>query len=267
MCDEHVFTARSSQAMPESGVKATVGSLSLSASGLLSAVSRFFHFSVCPFCSAVFVWKPSPPRACVSRSLLGQYLPLPPHSGPGSHSPCSAPGRSPTCSPQSCCHLPGHHLPLVPRACLLVTRQRGKRGRKESPKWWSPHLGLSSSHPSSPRAWLPAHLPLGGPELGDRCFREEEKNDEGWQGLKSHLHSLPPVPAGLLNLKMWIKTCEHCRGEESLPTLGPTTHCRKGSVWKRRASSCKLRAGIAVCKPEGNWAAAGIPGPHLPFLM
>ena len=42
MCDEHVFTARSSQAMPKSGVKATVGSLSLGASGLLSAVSHFF---------------------------------------------------------------------------------------------------------------------------------------------------------------------------------------------------------------------------------
>lgn len=105
MCDKHVFTAWSSQAMPESGVKATVGSLSLCASGLLSAVSRFFPL-LCPFCSAVFVWKPSPPHACVSRSLLGQRLPLPPHSGPGPHSPCSAPTRSPTCSPRICFHLP-----------------------------------------------------------------------------------------------------------------------------------------------------------------
>ena len=103
MCDEHVFTARSSQAMPKSGVKATVGSLSLGASGLLSTVSRFFPL-LCPFCSAVLVRKPSPP--CAHVSLLGQRLPLPPHSGPGLHSPCSAPGRSLTCSPRSCFHLP-----------------------------------------------------------------------------------------------------------------------------------------------------------------
>lgn len=255
--------------MPESGVKATVDSLSLGASGLLSAVSSFFPLlclSLLLGCIRMEAF--TSPRLCVQ---------VPAGAAPSPSFSLRPRATLPLlCSPEKPHLQPPELFPSPPAttcpflyhgpASWRPGREESEGGRKALSG--GPHIwGSPPSHPSLPRAWLPAHLPLGGPELGDRCFREGKKNDEGWQGLKSHLHSLPPVPAGLLNLKMWIKTCEHCRGEESLPTLGPTTHCRKGSVWKRRASSYKLRAGIAVCKPEGNWAAAGIPGPHLPFLM
>lgn len=79
---------------------------------------------------------------------------------------------------------------------------------------------LSLPAPSFGLAWLPDHLPLGelSLEAGDS---EKKTNDEGWQGLKSHLDSLPPMqhvrdfsPPGLLDERQEPKP-EGCRGKES----------------------------------------------------
>lgn len=171
MCDEHVFTARSSQAMPESGIKATVGSLSLSASGLLSAVSRFFPLlclSLLLGCTRMEAL--TSPRPCVTAG-----------AAPSPSSSLRPRAALPLLCSQEKPHLqplisPGHHPPLLvppslPPGC--PGREECRGGRKALTG--GPHIwGSPPSHPSLPCAWLPAHLPLGGPELGDRCFREKK---------------------------------------------------------------------------------------------
>ena len=174
MCDEHVFTAWSSQVMPKSGVKATVGSLSLGASGLLSAVSRFFPL----FCLSLLL-------GCTRTEALTSLRPrVTAGAAPSPSSSLRPRAALPLLSSWEKPHLqPPELLPSPPTTTCpflchgpasQVTRQRRTQGRKESPNWWSPHLGLSSLPPQFTLC-LAARLPPGGPEFGDRCFREERK--------------------------------------------------------------------------------------------
>lgn len=147
MCDEHVFTAWSSQVMPKSGVKATVGSLSLGASGLLSAVSRFFPL----FCLSLLL-------GCTRTEALTSLRPrVTAGAAPSPSSSLRPRAALPLLSSREKPHLqPPELLPSPPTTTCpflchgpasQVTRQRRTQGRKESPNWWSPHLGLSSLPP------------------------------------------------------------------------------------------------------------------------
>lgn len=183
MCYEHCLTTLRSQTMAQSGVKATGGSFSLSASGLLSASPRFFP-PFCPFPSAVFLSKPSPRPPTCPVWLLVQHLSIPP-SLPGRGSGLRLRGTFPALLWEKPHPALWEILPVlssppplhVPWACLPGDwgKRNGKRGRKAQtggPHAWgcpTPHPHPAPSPASAALGCLPSCL------LGELSFREEKK--------------------------------------------------------------------------------------------